>query len=264
MWAPLERSLDDVRLISFDAPGTGRSSTPLLPLGFAALADVVEELLDRLGYGRVDVLGYSFGGLVAQHLARQAAARVRRLILAATAPGWGGVPGSPWTLAQMATPLRYYFRPYYDSVIGGLMGGRARWDREFVRRQGEIRRHHPPGVLGYWYQLLALLGSPGTLGWLGELTQDTLVLAGDDDPVMPLVNSLMIARGIPSARLLVAAGEGHLLLMDDSSVALPAIRAFVGGAEGEDAWRGVEGATPVSEEMVRSGLRDCFRARPFG
>ena len=49
------------------------------------------------------MLGYSFGGLVAQYLARRAPTRVRRLVLAATTPGWGGVPGSMWTLSQMAT-----------------------------------------------------------------------------------------------------------------------------------------------------------------
>ena len=75
-------------------------------------------MLDRLGYGEVDVLGYSFGGPVAQRLARRAPERVRRLVLAATTPGWGGVPGSLRTLVRMSTPLRYYWRSYYESIAG--------------------------------------------------------------------------------------------------------------------------------------------------
>src|SRR6185436_17213526 len=68
MWKPLERTLPDVRVISYDAPGTGRSQTSLWPLTIEALADLAAGVLDELGHERVDVLGYSFGGIVAQHL----------------------------------------------------------------------------------------------------------------------------------------------------------------------------------------------------
>ena len=168
MWASMERALPGTRLIAFDAPGTGRSETTWLPLPIELLARLTEQLLDRLEYDQVDVLGYSFGGLVAQFLARAAPARVRRLVLAASTPGWGGVPGSLRTLMQMSTPLRYYWRPYYERVIGELMGGRARTDPGFVRRHGDARLHSPPTPVGYLWQLLAMATSPGTLGWLKE------------------------------------------------------------------------------------------------
>ena len=148
MWAPMERFLPGMRVIAFDAPGTGRSATSAFPLSLELLSQLTERLLDRLGYDQVDVLGYSFGGLIAQYLARRAPTRVRRLVLAATTPGWGGVPGSMWTLSQMATPLRYYWRPYYEAVIGQLMGGRARDDPEFVRRHGAARQLRPPNRPG--------------------------------------------------------------------------------------------------------------------
>ncbi len=115
MWRPLEQTLPDIRVISYDAPGTGRSETPLLPLTIPALAGLAEGVLDALGCEQVDVLGYSFGGIVAQHLARRAPERIRRLVLAATTPGWGGVSGSLAMMAHMSTPLRYYSRSYYDA-----------------------------------------------------------------------------------------------------------------------------------------------------
>jgi pimeloyl-ACP methyl ester carboxylesterase len=253
MWASLQRALPETRLIAFDAPGTGRSATPPLPLSFDRLADLTERLIDRLGHERVDVLGYSFGGLVAQFLCRRAPERVRRVVLAATAPGWGGVPGSVWTLAQMSTPLRYYWRPYYDGVIGGLMGGRARSDPDFVRRHGDARQRYPPTPLGYLWQLAALAAGPGTLHWLSEITAPTLVVAGDDDPVMPLGNAMLLGRHLPNARLLVAPGEGHLLLMDDDSAVLPAIGDFLaaGDPEESDAWRT---ATVVDDATLRRAL----------
>jgi poly(3-hydroxyoctanoate) depolymerase len=254
MWASLEHALPQTRLIAFDAPGTGRSATPLLPLGLESLARLSERLLDRLGYDCVDVLGYSFGGLIAQFLAYRAPERIRRLVLAATTPGWGGVPGSPWTLSQMSTPLRYYWRPYYEQVIGELMGGRARYDRGFVARHGDARQLSPPTPVGYLWQLLALAASGGTLAWLGQVTADTLIVTGDDDPVMPLANALLLARHIPRARLFIAAGEGHLLLMDDKSRCLPMIRTFLSAASvsRSSAWRD---AIVVDDEMLDDALR---------
>jgi pimeloyl-ACP methyl ester carboxylesterase len=254
MWAWLEHALPHTRLIAFDAPGTGRSGTPFLPLGLNSLAQLSERLLDRLGYGRVDVLGYSFGGLIAQYLAHRAPERIRRLVLAATTPGWGGVPGSAWTQSQMATPLRYYWPTYHEQVIGELMGGRARYDRDFVRRHGEIRRVFPPTPYGYLWQLLALAVDAGTLGWLKQVTAQTLVVTGDDDPVMPLGNALLLAHYIPRARLAVAPGEGHLLLLDDRSRCLPVIRNFLSAAtvSRSRVWRE---AITVDAEMLEDALR---------
>ena len=231
MWQPLEQALGGARLIAFDAPGTGRSQTPTSPLSLAGHARVAERVLDALGYDRVDVLGYSFGGLVAQHLARRAPDRVRRLVLAATTPGWGGVAGSLRALLHVSTPLRYYSRAYYERSIGELVGGRARRDGAWLARHGEERLRHPPAPLGYAWQLAALSMPPGSLPWLHTLPQPTLVVAGDDDPLLPAVNSLMLAERIPRARLLLARGEGHLLLLDPDSAAHPVIRDFLTGDE---------------------------------
>jgi poly(3-hydroxyoctanoate) depolymerase len=247
MWRPLETTLPDVRVISYDAPGTGRSETPLYPLTLPALARLAEGVLDALEVEQADVLGYSFGGIVAQHLARHAPERIRRLVLAATTPGWGGVSGSPAVMAHMSTPLRYYSRTVYDRTIGDIAGGRARSDRAWLDRHAEERQAHPPSPLGYAYQLAALTVPPGSLPWLHELPHPTLVLAGDDDPILPVANALLLAQRIPRARLLVAPGEGHLLLLDPDSVAHPAIADFI--CRGELAGIAVDG------EMVGAALR---------
>jgi len=245
MWNPMRTALAGMRVISFDSPGTGRSPTTPIPLGMEALARLATGVLDELEIERADVLGYSFGGLVAQRLARRSPERVRRLVLAATTPGWGGVPGSFGTLAQMSTPLRYYSREYYEATIGGLMGGRARHDDEFVRLHGERRRDHPPGLLGYTWQLAALAGDPGSLPWLHRIETPTLVVTGDDDPVMPVANSRLLAAKLPHARLLVLPGEGHLMLLDPDSGALPAIRDFL-----------ADGDWGAAEDVARAEIRD--------
>ena len=89
------------------------------------------------------------------------------------------------------------------------------------------RQQYPPHPLGYVWQLAALWVPPGSLPWLHELRHPTLVVAGDDDPILPEANALMLARRIPRARLLLAPGEGHLMLLDPDSAAYPVIRSFL-------------------------------------
>ena len=97
MWEPFERALDGsgLQTITFDAPGVGESTSWRLPRRMGGLARTVDHLVGALGYEAVDVLGVSFGGALAQQLVRQSPDRVRRLVLAATAPGVPGLGGRP-------------------------------------------------------------------------------------------------------------------------------------------------------------------------
>jgi pimeloyl-ACP methyl ester carboxylesterase len=66
---------------------------------------------------------------------------------------------------------------------------------------------------GYLGQLYAITGWT-TLPWLRKLPQPTLVLTGDDDPIVPLVNGRILARCIPDAQLHVVRSAGHLFLLE--------------------------------------------------
>jgi poly(3-hydroxyoctanoate) depolymerase len=213
MWAPFERALPGVRTVAFDTPGAGDSPPLRTAPSMRRLAGVVARLLDELELERVDVLGFSLGGALAQELAHRAPHRVGRLILAATSCGVGSVPGRPAALAIIATPLRYYSRPYFEQVAPTLMGGERWRDRAFVREQADARISHPPTLRGYYWQLAAA-STWSSLPWLHTLPQPTLVLTGDQDPLVCPVNSRLLARRIPHARLHVMRGGGHLCLLD--------------------------------------------------
>src|SRR5690349_9840287 len=160
----------------------------------------MHRTVDVLGYSTVDVLGVSFGGVLAQQLTRQSPTRVRRLVLAATGPGLGGVPGSPRVLLALATPRRYIQPDYFRRIAGDVYGGDARRDPDAALHGSLARFTRPPSLGGYLAQLYAIAGWT-SLPWLGRLRQPTLVLAGDDDPIVPLVNARIMHRLIPDARL---------------------------------------------------------------
>src|SRR5919198_6553086 len=106
----VEPFLDALRgpeAIVFDVPGVGGSPVPALPYRPWMLAKLTARLLDQLGHERVDVLGVSWGGALAQQFAYQYASRCRRLVLAATSPGHLMVPGKLGALLTMVGPRRY-------------------------------------------------------------------------------------------------------------------------------------------------------------
>jgi poly(3-hydroxyoctanoate) depolymerase len=227
---PFERELSarGVQVVSFDAPGVGRSARYRQPKRMPGIARTVGRMIDELGYDRVDVLGVSLGGVVAQQLAHQAPARVRRLVLAATGPGVGGVPGNPTVLWTMATPRRYYQPDYYRRIAGRLYGGEARHDPDALLHGSLARFIERPSVSGYFGQLYAIAGWT-SMPWLWKLRQPTLVLAGDDDPIVPLINGRILARCIPGARLHILAGGGHMFLLERPAEIAQLVTDFLEG-----------------------------------
>lgn len=229
--APFEREVNPygVRTITLDAPGTGDSDRYKVPRRMPGLARTVVGVLDALGLGEVDVLGLSFGGILAQQLAHTAPERVRKLVLVATAPGvagLGGIPGSPQVLRIMSTPRRYNSPDYFREVAGTIYGGEARRDPEAHLHGSVARFAHAPSTRGYLAQLYALTLWTG-LPWLWRLEAPTLVLAGDDDPIIPLANGRILARAIPGARLEVIRGGGHLFMLERPAETAALVAAFL-------------------------------------
>lgn len=213
-----------VEVVRFDVPGVGSSANPKLPYNFAMLAVFVGRLLDELGYDRFDVLGISWGGGLAQQLAFHNPRRCRRLVLVSTATGSLMVP-APWrVLRKMVTPRRYRDPAYATAVAAELYGGRLRERPEEVRHlmhdQSRVGSRR-----GYVFQLLAGVGW-SSLPALPLIRQRTLILAGDDDPIIPLVNARIMARLLPHATLHVF-GDGHLGLVTAADELGPLVSGFL-------------------------------------
>lgn len=223
---PFVDALDPRReVIRFDVPGVGGSPPPTIPYLLSTFSPILADLLDQLGHPRqVDVMGFSWGGGLAQHFAVQHRRRCRRLVLAATGTGSLMVPAHPRVLRRLMTPRRHRDPDYARRIAGEIYGGTMRTQPE---RASEILHGHTRvgPKRGYYYQLAAAAGWT-SLPFLRLIPQPTLVIAGDDDPIIPPINARIMARFIPKAQLHLYRG-GHLALVTDADVLAPVVEAFL-------------------------------------
>jgi poly(3-hydroxyoctanoate) depolymerase len=225
MWEPLTRLIRGRRLISFDAPGAGASAPLPRPVRMRRLAALVAELLDVQGCERTDVLGYSFGGALAQQFARDHGDRVRRLILAGTLPGLGGVQ-NPARVLQVLRAGETRDERERLARVARLVGGRSGRDPAVLAVYERNRLANPPTLEGYRQQMRTISGW-SSLRWLPMLRMPTLVLAGEHDPMAPAVNTRIFTRRIPDCRRHVVPGAGHLFLLDQPEDVVGVIEKFL-------------------------------------
>ena len=222
--SPLADWFPDRDLITFDMPGVGGSPKASVPYRPWTMAWTTTRLLDQLGYDKVDVMGVSWGGGLAQQFAFQHPRRTGRLILAATSAGMIMVPGDIGALSKMADPQRYidpeFMRKNFEKLYGGETEG----------SDGHIGRISPPSRAGYLYQLVAMAGWT-SVPFLPLIKAPTLVMMGDADRIVPLINGKFLAGLIPKARLEIVEGGGHLFLVSRAAQAIPVIRAFLDDAK---------------------------------
>lgn len=220
---PFAKHFKQTRLIAFDVPGVGKSPTPALPYRFANLSRMLAKLLDQLGIGDVDVFGVSWGGALAQQFAHDHQARCRSLTLAATSAGMVMVPGNINVLTKMATPKRYTDPEYMLSIASEIYGGEVAFHDELLKdhttamRAGDTR--------GYVYQLLAAWGWTSYM-WLSQIKIPTLILVGEDDPLVPPINGEIMAKRLPNAQL-ETINCGHMFVLTQAERIADRVEAFL-------------------------------------
>src|SRR5262245_22899728 len=223
LFEPFLDALDGPEAITFDVPGVGGSPAPWWPYRPSLLARLSAALLDQLGHQQVDVLGFSWGGALAQQFAYQHGERCRRLILVSTSPGHLMVPSKLSALLKMATPRRYKDTEYMKRVAGDIYGGALRNTPELA---GKYLRHVCwSSDYGYYLQVIAGLGW-SSLPWLRLIAQPTLVMAGNDDPIVPVINGRILAKMIPHARL-VTLDDGHVFLITNADRSAKLVSEFL-------------------------------------
>jgi 3-oxoadipate enol-lactonase len=213
----------DFRTVVFDHRGTGRSDKPESGYDTRVFATDVVAILDDAGVARAHVYGTSMGGRVAQWLAADHPARVRRLVLGCTSPGLPhGVERSP----EIRRALAQRDRAAAQRVLLDLMytpGWLATHDGPF-NTTGDP--HMPPhATRGHF------LASKNHDGWdaCAKITARTLILHGGEDVFNPVENAVLLAERIPDARAWIIPGARHAYFEEFRTVASPMVGDFLAG-----------------------------------
>jgi pimeloyl-ACP methyl ester carboxylesterase len=147
-------------------------------------------------------------------------------VLAATTAGFPAVPPQPINIMRMFSPLRYYSASYYRAVAPTLFGGRTARDPSLLDAEFEHRHTAPPSLLGYIWQTAA------AMQWSAvhrdhRIRQPTLIIAGDDDRLVPVANARVLRSLIQGSQLEILPGAGHLLLIDQAADTVPIVERFL-------------------------------------
>lgn len=211
--SPLNRRFD---VVHYDQRGMGQTSKPEVDYTMADYANDAAGVIRAMGWDSAHVVGTSFGGMVAMHLAIRYPELVDGLVLNCTSPG-GLLPSFPNhelkkldVEARIEIQLGLYdnrWDPGADDPIPGL-GKVYDWIIEHAR---EVKTGED--LAGEERQLAARAGHDVSR-LLHHIESPTLVCAGEYDDVAPVVNSEALAAGIPEAQLQVFQG-GHFFLIQD-------------------------------------------------
>ena len=207
-------------VIRFDVPGVGKSDTPPRPYRMRTAATWTRHLLDALQVPVVDVLGVSWGGALAQQFAFQHRQRCRRLILVSTALG-PPIPSRPSVMREMLTRRRFDDPTHARQVAPTIYGGKARTGSQTPA----IFEHMQNDRRGLFYQQLAALGWT-SLPFAPLIRQPTLILTGDDDPIIPPVNGRMLRQALLNSELRMF-HDGHLGLVTSADELAPIVEDFL-------------------------------------
>lgn len=225
-WEPQLADLSDRwRCIAWDLPGYG-ASAPLPEHTFPAVADAVARLLDTLGADRVPLVGLSLGGMHALHTALRHPDRVLALALLATSPAFaldGTTDAAEW-MALRLDPLDRGVTPaeMAPGVLRAVAGSEAS-DTVIAQAAAAMSRIPPDGLRA----AVRCLPTHDVRARLRDIRQPTLVVVGELDSETPISYARHLTDHIPSARLAVVPGAGHLVNLEAPGPVNGLLRSFL-------------------------------------
>jgi pimeloyl-ACP methyl ester carboxylesterase len=228
-WAPVAgRLARRFQVITIDNRGIGASDAPPGPYSTRMMAEDVVAVLDHAGVDRASVLGTSLGGMIAQELALAHPERVNKLVLVGTIPG--GPRSRPMPLG---TIYLFASAPFLTSqarlreFIHRALGPRALRRRpKLAKRLAAHKLANPQSEQAWRAQVAAgMLFNPH--GRQRQITQPTLIAQGTADQVVNPDNAAILAGLLPTARVRLFDGAGHLLYWEQPRRFVRVVREFL-------------------------------------
>lgn len=219
------------QVVYIDHRGTGRSEDAA-PETYtvAQMADDLETLRQHLGFGRIMLLGHSFGGMVAQSYALRHPESLEGLILSNTAPDWGFWADARQNAERVATPEQ---QELVETLFSGGISSQEEY-REWKAKCMPLYYRAPrTGALsaiagratGRYEVTSHMMANelPGfsVLDDLHRITAPTLVMTGAYDWVTPPSQAERIAARIPNADYVLFEESGHPMFADQEADRYP-------------------------------------------
>lgn len=217
-------------VILFDNVGVGLSSGEVAETFYETAKSAI-TFIEALGLKEVDLLGFSMGGYIAQIVALERPDLVRRLILAGTGAGTGEgtKEGNPEVFEVAFKPvndpedfLYLFFEPTETSRDAGL----KYLERLTRRMNSRAPLVKPESVQAQIKGALDWKGN-STFDRLGEIKQPVLVANGNNDIMIPTINSYILSMQIPKAQLIIYPDSGHGFLFQHADLFAMHISIFL-------------------------------------
>jgi len=227
-WKPTLEALAPTPVLDWPLPGYG--GAPLLAeTSFAAWAEALRAALDAADVPRADIIGHSIGGMLAQDFALRFPERVRRLVLYATTPSFGGRDPAfaESFLRERLAPLDSgtTLAGLADATIPLMFSDAA--PPEAIAAATRAMAAVPEAAYRATLRCLVTFNRRDDIA---RLAVPTLLLAGERDPLAPPRTMERMRGAIPDAQLVVLAGAGHLAHLEHPAAFNAAIRAFLHAA----------------------------------
>ena len=208
------------------------TATP--PYSLDDMADDAVGILETLGVGAAHVVGVSMGGMIAQLIAIHHQERVLSLTsIMSTVGGPNVVQAEPSVGAALLAPPGRTRKERVEQSLANrrlIFGTGMPFDEDRARRKAERavdRCFYPDGVRR---QIAAIFAAPDRTAALGELTTPTLVIHGENDPLVPPANGRQTEAALPGAQLIMVPGMGHALPEQVWPQLVDAIKAVAAGS----------------------------------
>jgi pimeloyl-ACP methyl ester carboxylesterase len=205
----------DREVILFNNAGVSSSSGEV-PATFEEMGADALAFVTALGLTKVDVLGFSIGGFVAQEITLQAPDLVRRLVLVGTGPRGGRSMATLTPEAQQIFSATYdppeeiWLAVHFTQAEASQTAGREFLKRFRLRtksRDPEVNEKVAPAQLeaiGKWG-----VQREESYDYLKNIRQPTLVVNGGKDVIIYSVNSFILQQNIPNAQLILYPDSSH-------------------------------------------------------
>lgn len=200
------------KVVLLDNKGIGASQGQT-PDTVKAMADDATAVIKALGFTKVNLLGFSLGGFVAQQIALDSPELVNKLILAATSPKGGeGIANLPDIMneAFATAPEDPRLFLFYSKSPESIALGRQSLARVKKRKEDRVAATGLPSIQA---QVKAILGwaseNKAAYDELSRIQQPSLVVNGNNDIMFPTINSYNLFQHLPNARLSLYSDSGH-------------------------------------------------------